>query len=73
MGSDNLQAHSPAMVSAENCLQVKVREAGQRGGTGPEDFPSGASQCDMPGSFQESPFPEAVATHQTLHFPTDSG
>lgn len=30
--------HSPAMVSAEKCLQLKGREAAQRGGTGPGDI-----------------------------------
>lgn len=62
------------MVSAEKCLQLKIRETGQRGGTGPVDILSGASQCDMPGSWlRKNPFHEDVAIHQTLHFSIDPG
>lgn len=72
--SDNLQTHSPAMVSAEKCLQLEVREAGQRKEAGPVDFLSGASQSDMLEYWlYKSPFLEDVAIHQTLHFPTDTG
>ena len=62
------------MVSAEKCLQLKVRETGQRGGRGQINSLSDASQYDKPGSWlHKSPFPEVVAIHQTLNSSIDPG
>lgn len=56
------------MVSAEKCLQLKVRETGQRGGRGQIHIFSDSSQY-KPGSWlYKSPFTEVVAIHQTQLF-----
>lgn len=62
------------MVPAEKCLQLKVRETGQRGGSGQINNLSDARQYGKPGSWlHKSPFPEVVAIHQTLNSSIDPG